>query len=49
MQGPWSYDDSMGGHVVATSGTLGSAASGAGAPSILVVEPGQRPEPPSEH
>jgi hypothetical protein len=48
MQGPWSYDDSMGGHSVATSDPLGSAASGDGGASLLVVEVGQRQEPASE-
>ena len=48
MQGPWSYDDSMGGRVVATSGPLGSAASGDGGTSLQVVD-GQRPEPLPEH
>lgn len=45
MQGPWSYDDSMGGHVVATSGTLDSAASGDGGTSVLTAGPALRPEP----
>jgi hypothetical protein len=49
MQGPWSYDDSMGGHTVATSSPLDSAASGdGGASSVRVVEVGQRPELPPE-
>jgi hypothetical protein len=49
MQGPWSYDDSMGGHSVATSDPLGSAASGTdGGTSLRVVEIGQRQEPPPE-